>query len=301
MSDEGRDHFFEEQTPHLRFGLRLRRTLVSRRTAWQTMLIAESEDFGRFLALDGRLMVTERDERFYHEMVVHPALLTHPRPRDVLIVGGGDGGAAREVLRHACVESLRWVELDEEVVHACREHLPSLGAGVFDDPRVRLHVMPAERLVPELEAALDVIVMDSTDPHGPARALFEEPFFHACRRALRPGGVLVTQAGAPFFYPQELRDVRSRLGRVFAHVRPYLGQVPCFCSGTCAYVAASDAELELPEAELVQRYAARGLRTVYYTPQVQRASGIIPPALVACAPDEAGTVRETPAEEWRRR
>jgi spermidine synthase len=204
---ESNDQFFtEEQTPSVHFSLCVRRRLLSKRTAYQQLELVETEEFGRLMALDGKVMLTERDERFYHEMLVHPALLTHRQPQSVLVIGGSDGGTVREVLQHPSVEHVLWVEIDAEVVAASRQYLPSVCAGVFGDHRVELHIMPGEQLMARLSEAVDIIIVDSTDPIGPAVPLFEPPFFRACARALRRGGIYVTQCGTPFFYPHWCQD-----------------------------------------------------------------------------------------------
>jgi len=186
----GEDWLCEEQAPGVWFCLGVRRWLVRRRTPYQRLDLAETEAHGRVLALDGRFMLSERDEFFYHEMLVHPALLFHPLPRHVLIVGGGDGGALREVLRHP-VERATLVEIDPEVIEVAKEWLPSVHQGAFSDPRVRVVTMPGEEFLPQHREEFDVILVDSTDPIGPGAALFREDFFRACREA-------ATAASSPF-------------------------------------------------------------------------------------------------------
>ncbi len=274
------EHFFtEEQTPHLRFSLRIRERLFSQQTAYQKLELYETEEFGRLMALDGKVMLTERDERFYHEMLAHPALLTHPRPRRALIIGGGDGGAVREALRHPSIEEVIWGEIDEAVIKAARQYMPAVCAGVFEDGRVRLRVMPGEELVASLADEIDVIIVDSTDPIGPAVPLFESPFFAACRRALRRGGIYATQCGSPVLFQDEVKSVNGHLRQVFAEVRRYLGLMPSYPSGVWSYVMASDEPLSVRLDELARRYAERSLKLSYYTPEVHLASGVIPPAL----------------------
>ena len=271
--------FTEEQTPGLRFSLRVRERLCSQQTAYQKLELYETEEFGRLMALDGKVMLTERDERFYHEMLAHPALLTHPRPRRALIIGGGDGGTVREALRHPSIEEVIWGEIDEAVIEAARRYMPSVCAGVFEDGRVRLRVMPGEELVASLADEMDVIIVDSTDPFGPAVPLFESPFFAACRRALRKGGIYATQCGSPVLFHDEVKSVDNHLRQVFAEVRRYLGLMPSYPSGVWSYVMASDEPLSITLDELARRYAERSLKLSYYTPEVHQASGVIPPAL----------------------
>jgi spermidine synthase len=253
----------------------VRHWLAERRTAHQELWLAETQEHGRVLALDGKLMLSERDEPCYHEMLVHPAMLCHEAPQSVLVVGGGDGGALREVLCHPTVTQAVLVEIDQGVVDAAREFLPGVHRGAFDDPRVQVVISPGETYLPRHPAEFDVIVVDSTDPIGPGQALFSEPFFAACREALRPEGLLALQAGTPFYWPEELGRVLGLL-QLFPHVGVYLGFVPLYPSGMWAYVLAGRHDFWAEEPKVSARFAARGLRTHYYTPAVHRAAFVLP-------------------------
>jgi spermidine synthase len=271
----GEDWLCEEQAPGLWFCLGVKRWLVRRRTPYQVLDLAETESHGRVLALDGRFMLSERDEFFYHEMLVHPALLAHPSPEKILIVGGGDGGALREALRHP-VQEVTLVEIDPEVIEVCKEWLPSVHQGAFLDPRVHVEISPGERFLPEHTGEFDVILVDSTDPIGPGAALFQPSFFQSCQKALRPEGVLALQAGSPWFHPEELQEVVRNLKSLFPTVLPYLGFMPIYPSGMWSYVLASFAEIPGEEV-LWKRYRARNLRTRYFTPAVFWAACALPP------------------------
>ncbi|MFN7928122.1 MAG: polyamine aminopropyltransferase [Blastocatellia bacterium] len=271
--------FTEEQTPNVRFSLRVRERLLTQQTPYQLLEVLATEEFGNLMALDGKVMLTERDEMYYHEMLAHPALLSHPLPRRVLVIGGGDGGTVREVLRHPTIEEVLWCEIDEAVIDAAREFFPTVCAGVFDDARVQLHVLPGETLMAKLAHEMDVILVDSTDPIGPAVPLFEAPFFAACQRALRAGGSYATQSGSPFYFRAEGQAVARHLRRVFRHLRRYWGMMPTYPSGVWSYALASDEPLTVTHEEIARRYAARGLRLSYYTPEIHAASAVIPPLL----------------------
>ncbi len=275
----GEDWLCEEQAPGVWFCLGVKRWLVRRRTPYQVLDLAETESHGRVLALDGKFMLSERDEFFYHEMLVHPALLSHPSPEHVLVVGGGDGGALREVLRHP-VKHVVLVEIDDAVVEIAREWLPSIHQGALDDPRVEIIIAPGEKFLPAHPGEFDVIIVDSTDPIGPGAALFESQFFRACRAALRKDGILSLQTGSPLLWPNELQGVVKALRTLFPIVVPYLGFAPLYPSGMWSYVLAS--VFPLPsEEELGQRFSARRLSTRYFTPAVFRAAQAIPPAVEA--------------------
>lgn len=266
----------EEQAPGVRLCLEVEKRLLRCRTQYQQIDLVGTRALGRVLTLDGRIMVTERDEAFYHEMLVHPALLVCDRPESVLVVGGGDGGALRAALAHPPVRAATLVEIDPRVVASSRDHLAAVHGGAFDDPRVEIVISAAEAFVPRCSRAFDAIIVDSTDPTGPGRALFEPTFLAACAAALRPGGVLALQAGSPFYQPQVLRQVTADLEGLFAQVAPYVGFVPSYPSGLWAYVLAREGELEVGEEELAERFRSRGLSTRYYTPRLHRAAFVLP-------------------------
>lgn len=278
MSSGGRrdDWLSERQTEGVELSFRVRRWLVRKTTAYQRLELAETEDLGRVMALDGKIMLSERDEAFYHEMLVHPALLAHPEPRKVLIVGGGDGGTMREVLRHPTVEEVWLVEIDGEVIAAAKEHLPSVHRGSFSDPRARVEIAPGEEFIAEHPGEFDAVIVDSTDPVGPGEALFTEDFFRGARDALADGGVFAMQAGTPFYWAEELAGILARIRRFFPRVRLYLGYVPVYPSGMWAYVMASERDLMGEEGKFDARFSERGLETVYFTPALGRAAFVLP-------------------------
>jgi len=271
-----KDWLCEDQAAGIRFSLEVEERLFRHCTAHQEIEIVQTSALGRVLALDSRFMLSERDEPFYHEMLVHPALLAHEQPERVLIVGGGDGGALRETLRHPAVREAALVEIDAAVIAASREHLATVHAGAFDDPRVQIAISPGEAFLPEISRAFDVIVVDSTDPVGPGHALFEREFLVACREALRSGGVIALQAGTPFYRPDVLTNLVANLRGTFAQVAPYVGFVPLYPSGMWAYVLAGDRGLEVEETVLRERFRARKLDTRYYTPRLHRAAFALP-------------------------
>lgn len=276
----------EEQAPGVRLCLEAEESILRMRTAHQEIVLVRTRAFGRVLTLDGKYMVTERDWPFYHEMLVHPALLSHPRPERALVVGGGDGGAARLALEHPSVREVTLVEIDPEVVAVSRAHLAAVHGGALDDPRVRILHAPAEKFVPTCSKQFDVIIVDSTDPIGPGRALFEPAFWAACARALGPGGILALQAGDPFHHPEVLAEVAVGLRTAFPSALPYLGFVPSYPSGMWAYALAGDRALDVEEAVLVERFTARKLRTRYYTPHLHRAAFVLPRFVAELTQDE---------------
>ncbi|MDH3235833.1 MAG: polyamine aminopropyltransferase [Alphaproteobacteria bacterium] len=261
-----------------RQSLRVDRVRHREQTAHQDLIIFENKRFGRVLALDGVIQTTEGDEYVYHEMLVHMPVLGHGRVKDVLIVGGGDGGALREVLRHASVEHAVLVEIDASVIELCREHLPKHSAGAFDDARAEIVIADGAAFITETERRFDVIIIDSTDPIGPGEVLFSEHFYDGCKRCLRPGGILVTQNGVPSVQGMEVTQSHQRLGAHFADVAFYLAPVPTYLGGFMAFGWASDdAGLRTPPpGELAARYAAAGIATRYYNPDIHHAAFALP-------------------------
>ncbi|WP_029010774.1 polyamine aminopropyltransferase [Azospirillum halopraeferens] len=258
--------------------LRMGRVLHRDTTGHQDLVIFENDTLGRVMALDGVIQTTERDEFVYHEMLTHVPILAHGAVRRVLIVGGGDGGMLRRCLEHPGVERVTMVEIDRGVVDLSIEYLPSISAGAFDDPRTDLVIADGCRYVRESRERFDVIIVDSTDPHGPGAVLFTQEFYRDCKARLTPGGVLVTQNGVPFLQPQELRDTHTRLAALFADHGFFVAPVPSYYGGFMAFGWASDdAALRRPGADALRaRYRAAGLETRYYTPDIHVASFALP-------------------------
>jgi spermidine synthase len=252
------------------------RVLHDGKTDFQSVLIFETRAVGRVLVLDGIVQSTEADEFIYHEMLVHVALMAHGAPRRVLIVGGGDGGALEEVLKHP-VEAVTIVEIDPGVVELCREHLSSISKGAFEDPRTKLVIGDGVEFAANFRAEYDVIIVDSTDPVGAQSVpLFEAPFYESCRVALTAGGVMVAQMGVPFFQGAELAAASKALGGVFTHSGIFAAAVPTYAGGVMAFGWGSEAvDAANPAMHATAKYAALGdLR--YYTLEVHRAAFALP-------------------------
>ena len=272
--------WFEESDSEdliIRFGVSA--VIAKCRTDYQDLVIFDSPRFGRALALDGIVQLTEADEFVYHEMIAHVPLLAHGRASRVLIVGGGDGGTLREVLRHP-VEAVTLVELDPEVVAQCRAHMASLSDGAFDDPRLDLRFEDGVAFAANAAAeSFDIVLVDSTDPlPGPGEVLFSESFYRDCKRLLTPGGVLISQLGMPFLYPEAVRGAHRRLAACFEDTTLYLAAVPVFAGGYMAFAWASDdpALRRLPTHELGERLSVTGLAPRFYTPAFHQAAFVLP-------------------------
>lgn len=273
--------FDETLYPEYRQSLKAGTVLFRRKTEFQDLVIFENPRFGRVLALDGVVQTTEGDEFIYHEMIAHVPILAHGGARRVLIIGGGDGGTLREVLKHR-VETAVMVEIDPGVIKLSREYLPSLSAGAFDDPRARIVIADGVRFVTETAERFDVIIVDSTDPAGPGEVLFTEQFYRDCKRCLAPGGVMVTQSGVPFMQPEELRRSARRLRVSFKDVSCYLAPVPTYACGPMTLGWATDADLRnVPVETLRRRFSEAGFATRYYTPDVHTAAFVLPPLIAS--------------------
>ena len=231
------------------------------------------------MVLDDIVQTTEGDEFIYHEMLAHVPLFAHGgTARRVLIVGGGDGGMLREVVRHRDVERAVQVEVDAGVVETCRKHLPNHSAGAFDDPRVEVVIADGARFVAETAERFDVVICDSTDPEGPGTALFGPAFYAGCRRCLAPGGVLVTQSGVAWFQPEVARDTARGLSRTFRDWHFFSAAVPTYAGGIMLFGWASDDPTlrAVPVETLRKRHAVSGIRTRYYNPEIHVASFALP-------------------------
>lgn len=271
----------EDYHPHWRQRFEVERYIWRGRTEYQDAIVFESSLLGRVLVLDGFIQTTERDEFIYHEMISHVAIMAHGMAREVLIIGGGDGGTLEEVLKHQSVVRATMVELDRGVVEIARTHLPAISRGAFDDPRTELIFGDGVRFVAETERQFDVIIVDSTDPFGPGEALFTQAFYAHCRARLRSGGILVAQSGNVFLERDRLEVCLARLGKVFRDTSFILTSVPGYLGGPFVFAWASDDPVKraLSAAELARRPAPEHLRC--YTPAVHAASFVHPPWMPA--------------------
>ena len=190
--------FTEKHTDNVNFSIKVDRQLYSSQSEFQRIDIFDSLEFGRLLTLDGYVMLTEKDEFMYHEMIVHVPMCVHPDARRILVIGGGDGGTVRELTRYPTVEHIDLVEIDEEVVTACKKYLPQT-ASQLDDPRVHAYYEDGLKFIRHHEDEYDVILVDSTDPFGPGEGLFTREFYGNCFRALKADGIMVNQHESPFY------------------------------------------------------------------------------------------------------
>lgn len=258
-------------------GFTVTKELFRQRTEFQDMVIFETPSFGRVLALDGIVQTTEKDEFVYHEMMAHVPIVAHGNAKNVLIIGGGDGGVLREVLRHKDVRAVM-VEIDRTVVDLCTEHMPSLSDGAFSNPRGELVIADGLKYVAETARTFDAIIVDSTDPIGPGEVLFTETFYGDCKRALTPGGILITQSGVPYFQREEMIASAKRLRPHFKDVGFYVISSPTYAGGMMALGWASDnPALRRQSVETIAgRIDVEALDTKYYTPEIHVGAFALP-------------------------
>ncbi|MDE4096379.1 MULTISPECIES: polyamine aminopropyltransferase [Rhodobacterales] len=263
---------------HYAQSLRVDEMLYDSKTEHQRLKVFQNGTFGRILTLDDVVQTTEGDNFIYHEMLTHVPILAHGAAKRVLIIGGGDGGMAREALRHASVEHVTMVEIDAGVVDFSKEYLPMLSQGAFDDPRLNLVINDGAAFMRETDQKFDVIVVDSTDPIGPGEVLFTNTFYGHAARALTDDGIIVTQNGVPFMQGDELTGTMRAFKTLFADHSCYLATIPTYAGGPMAFGWGSHSKSArtVSLADLEKRFAAAGIETDYYTPDVHKAAFALP-------------------------
>ena len=251
--------------------------LYDSETGHQRIRVFTNPRFGRVLTLDDVVQTTEGDEFIYHEMLTHVPILAHGAAKRVLIIGGGDGGMAREVLRHTSVGHVTMVEIDAGVVAFSKKYLPSLSAGAFDDPRLNLVIADGAEFVRESADRFDVIIVDSTDPVGPGEVLFTDTFYGRAKSCLAEGGILVTQNGVPFLQGEELTNTMRAFKALFRDATCYMATIPTYAGGPMAFGWGTDGTARQTSPEVLeQRFEAAGISTRYYTPQVHTGAFALP-------------------------
>jgi spermidine synthase len=288
MSDDRTLPGWSVETLHEDFSqaLRVGALLYDSETEVQRLRVFRNPTFGRIMTLDGVVQVTEADEFIYHEMLTHTPILMHGAARRVLIIGGGDGGMAREALRWRSVEHVTMVEIDAGVVAFSKTYLPGISSGAFDDPRLNLVIADGAEFVKTCEDRFDVIIVDSTDPIGPGEVLFTDTFYGRAKGLLTEGGILVTQNGVPFMQGDELTATMRAFKALFADWTCYLATIPTYAGGPMAFgwgaLDAGPRAMDLPV--LQARWAEAGIETRYFTPEVAKAAFALPVYVQALLP-----------------
>jgi len=253
-------------------------------TDHQHLVIFNNGQWGTVMALDGVIQTTEKDEFIYHEMMVHVPMLAHGHAKKVLIIGGGDGGILREVLKHEMVESVTQVEIDQQVIDMCVQYLPNHSAGAFNNPKANIVIADGVDFVNQCSEKFDVIISDSTDPVGPGEVLFTSRFYQVIKNCLNEGGVFVAQNGVSFLQTKEVATTYQRLSPLFTEASFYSGAVPTYVGGIMTFAWATDnLALKNVSLETIEtRYQAANLSTRFYTPAVHKASFALPQYVLDC-------------------
>lgn len=268
--------FTEKHTKNVKLSIQVEKQLYSSQSEFQRIDIFESKEFGKFLTLDGYMMLTEKDEFIYHEMMVHVPMAVHPHVKKALVIGGGDGGTVRELARYKEIERIDLVEIDEEVVKACRAYLRQTACG-FDDGRVHIFYDDGLKFVRKFVNEYDLILVDSTDPFGPGEGLFTKEFYGNCYKALKEDGIMVNQHESPF-YPNDataMQRAHKRIVESFPISKVYQAHIPTYPSGHWLFGFASKTYHPL-NGQDIARWKARGLKTRYYNEQLHKGAFALP-------------------------
>lgn len=267
---------FFEKAPYapIEYSYDVEEILYKGKSKFQEIKVIRNSHFGKMLILDDVVQITERDEFFYHEMLVHPALMSHPEPKTCLIIGGGDGGTLREVLRHLKVQAASLVEIDGLVIEICQKYFPWLDAAL-KDRRAELVTADGNFFIENRDKTYDVVIIDSSEPLGPSSVLHGEAFYEKVKRTLNPGGIAAAQVGSPFFQLEAVKRMFGMLKNVFPVVQFYWGPVPTYPGGMWCYAFLSNERRESAK----ERDLPQGLR--YYTPSIHRAAFALPGFLAA--------------------
>lgn len=230
----------EKQTPHLTLSAAVDKVLYTGASEFQTIEVAHSLEYGNMLVLDGVFQTSERDEYFYHEMIAHVPLYLHPNPKRVLIIGGGDGGVARECVRHECVESVTMVEIDGKVVELAKEYLPTISQAMREEhPKLTVVIGDGIEHVRQKEEYYDVIIVDCSDPIGPGEGLFTADFYKDTYKALKKDGLFVQQTESPFLHAPLVKEVYTAIGEIFPIVDLFLTYIPIYPCGMHCFTIGS--------------------------------------------------------------
>ena len=268
--------FSEFHASGVKLSIKVDKQLHSEQSDFQRIDVFQSEEFGRFLTLDGYMMLTERDEFIYHEMITHVPMSVNPEIKTVLVIGAGDGGAVRELARYKTVERIDLVEIDERVVEVCKEYLPQT-ACCFDDPRLNVHYQDGLKFVRRCENEYDLIIVDSTDPFGPGEGLFTKEFYGNCYKALTEKGIMVNQCESPFYKEDRIAMQRAhkRIVESFPISKVYQAHIPTYPSGHWLFGFASKRLHPVKDYD-GKRWLELGIKTRYYNPQLHIGAFALP-------------------------
>lgn len=268
--------FTEKHSDTINFSIKVSQTLYSAQTKFQKLEVFENPELGKFFTLDDYVMITEKDEFIYHDMIVHVPMAVHPKAQRILVIGAGDGGTVRELCRYPQVTHIDMVEIDEEVVTVCKQFFPNSTSGL-SDPRVHLYFMDGLAFVAEKKNDYDLIIVDSTDPFSVGEGLFTQSFYKDCFAALKDDGILVNQHESPFYehYQKNMQRAHQRIKESFPIAKVYQAFIPTYASGHWLFGFASKQYDPIKDANFA-RWKALGLKTQYYNPELHVGSFALP-------------------------
>lgn len=265
-SKDNADWFSESLYADVEQSFRIKKIIIEKQTKYQDLIIFSTERFGKILALDGIIQLTELDEYFYHEAMAHTPLLQNKNSEKILIIGGGDGGILREVVKHKDVKEIVKIEIDEDVINLTKEHIPTVSNGSFDDPRLKLITQDAFEVLNDYVGYFDVVIVDSTDPIGPAEKLFESPFYEKVFSSLNNSGTAIFQSGSLLLQPHENENMKKILTNI-----GFNKSVTCkmtnatYYGGYFCLVLAQKGDLYNNMMDIKDIYKAKSLSTKWYT------------------------------------
>jgi len=268
--------YTEEHTDNVRFTIKVDKHIHSEQSPFQRIDFFDTYEFGRIFTLDGIIMLTQRDEFVYHDMIVHVPMAVNPGIKKVLVVGGGDGGSVRELTRYNTIESMEMVEIDQRVVECCREYLPQTSSKL-DDPRVKLLFEDGIKFISTKKNEYDLIIVDSTDPIGPGEGLFTEEFYRNCYEALKDDGILVNQHESPYYddTARLMKRTHKRIKQFFPIAKVYQAHIPTYASGHWLFGFAS--KKYDPVKDLNDKaWNSLGLETKYYNTELHKGAFALP-------------------------
>ena len=268
--------FTENHTKDVRFSIKVDKQLVSTKSRYQQIDIFETKEFGRFLSLDGFIMLTEKDEFIYHEMIVHIPMAVNPNIKNVLVIGAGDGGTIRELARYSTIENIDMVEIDEKVVEICKAYLPQTTCSL-EDERVNIYYEDGLKFVRSKENEYDLIIVDSTDPFGPGEGLFTKEFYGNCFKALKQDGILINQHESPYYEEdrKSMQRAHKNIKASFPISSVYQFHMPTYPSGHWLFGFASKKYDPVKDLK-AEQWNSLGLKTRYYNTELHSGSFCIP-------------------------
>lgn len=259
------------------FKIKVKKKIASFKTPFQRGEVLDTFGYGRVLVLDGIIQLSEKDEFIYHEMIAHLPLFYHSNPEKILIIGGGDGGVLKEVLKHPLKEAYL-VEIDKKVIEISKKYLPFVSKKAFDDKRAKIFIEDGLKFVKKYKNFFDVIIVDCTDPGGPSLSLFSRKFYQDIFSALKKNGIMITQSGTFYYQSFHIKKIFKTLKKIFPFVKIHRAAIPCFEEAEFSFILASK-KINLNKRDFLKiksRFKKIKLRTEYYSPEIHLASGILP-------------------------